>query len=56
MNPAGAAGWLVAGRVLRRPDVPLGPLRLYDRVVPAIRLLDRARLPFGLSLWAVGRA
>jgi hypothetical protein len=46
----------VAGRLLRRKDVPAGPLRVFDFAVPLLRWLDRIRLPFGLSLWAVARA
>jgi SAM-dependent methyltransferase len=53
VNPLGIAGWLVAGRVLRASQVPSRPLRLFDRLVPLLRFLDRAPLPFGLSLWAV---
>jgi SAM-dependent methyltransferase len=53
VNPVGAVGWLVAGRVLRRSEIPGGPLRAFDRAVPVLRLLDRAELPLGLSLWAV---
>ena len=53
VNPVGAAGWLVSSRILQREQVPAGPLLLYDRLVPALRRLDRLRLPFGLSLWAI---
>lgn len=55
VNPAGALGWLVFSKLLRRSQVPQGPLAVYDRFVPLLRLLDRLRLPFGLSLWAVAR-
>jgi SAM-dependent methyltransferase len=55
VNPVGAVGWLVASRLLRRDQVPAGPLRAYDRLVPLLRRLDRLPLPFGLSLWAVAR-
>jgi len=51
----GALGWLVTGRVLRRDEIPTGPLAAYDRLVPLFRLLDRIELPWGLSLWAVAR-
>jgi 2-polyprenyl-3-methyl-5-hydroxy-6-metoxy-1,4-benzoquinol methylase len=53
VNPVGAVGWLVSGRLLRREQIPAGPLRAFDRLVPVLRLLDRVKLPFGLSLWAV---
>ena len=55
VNPVGALGWLVSGRILRRQQIPAGPLALFDRFVPMLRGLDRVRLPFGLSLWAVAR-
>jgi SAM-dependent methyltransferase len=55
VNPVGAVGWLVASRFVRSHTVPAAPLRVYDRFVPALRLLDRAHLPFGLSVWAVAR-
>jgi SAM-dependent methyltransferase len=55
VNPLGAIGWFVSSRLLRRPQVPLGPLRVYDRLVPSLQRLDGLRLPFGLSVWAVAR-
>lgn len=53
VNPLGAVGWLVAGRLSRRVEIPASPLRLYDRLVPVLRTLDRVDLPVGLSVWAV---
>ncbi len=53
VNPLGAVGWLVSSRILRRPQVPEGPLKLYDKLVPLLSAADRLPLPFGLSLWAV---
>ncbi len=55
VNPVGTLGWLVSARLLRRARFPEAPLRLYDRLLPILRPLDRLRLPFGLSLWAVAR-
>jgi SAM-dependent methyltransferase len=55
VNPVGAIGWLVSSRLLKRDQVPVGPLRAYDRLVPLLRRLDELRLPFGLSVWAVAR-
>jgi FkbM family methyltransferase len=55
VNPVGALGWLVWGRILRRDRVPAAPLYAYDRIAPLLRALDRVPLPFGLSLWAVAR-
>jgi SAM-dependent methyltransferase len=53
VNPLGALGWLVSSRILQREQIPEGPLKLYDKLVPVLRALDRLPLPFGLSLWAV---
>ena len=55
VNPLGAVGWLVAGRILRRDRIPETPLLAFDRAVPLLRRLDRVEAPFGLSLWAVAR-
>lgn len=55
VNPVGALGWLVSMRLRRRANLPLGQLRTFDRLVPALRPLDRLRLPFGQSLWAVAQ-
>ena len=55
VNPLGAVGWLVSSRMLGRDQVPSGPLRIYDLLVPALRPLDRLPLPFGLSVWTVAR-
>ena len=52
-NPVGALGWLVNVRLLglRR----LRGAGLFDRLVPALAVLDRVELPLGLSLIAVAR-
>jgi SAM-dependent methyltransferase len=55
VNPVGAFGWLASGRLLRRELIPERSLRLYDRLVPVLKGLDRVELPFGQSLWAVAR-
>ena len=55
VNPVGAVGWLVWSRLLGASQLPERSTRLYDRLVPALRTLDRVELPFGLSVWAVGR-
>jgi len=53
VNPTGAVGWFVNGSMLRREHLSKGGLALFNRLVPALRLLDRRRVPFGLSVWAI---
>jgi len=55
VNPIATIGWLVQAKVRRRPRMSYRGLDLYDRLVPALRALDRVPLPFGLSLWAVAK-
>lgn len=55
VNPIGAVGWLLQARLLGHEAISATALGLYDRLVPALTALDRFDLPFGLSLWAVGR-
>jgi SAM-dependent methyltransferase len=55
VNPVGAAGWLVRVALRSAPEWPSGSFAAFDRLVPILRPLDRLRLPFGLSLWAVAR-
>jgi SAM-dependent methyltransferase len=55
VNPLGALGWFVSSRVLKRDHVPEGPLKLYDKLVPALRVLDKVDVGVGLSVWAVAR-
>jgi len=51
VNPLGALGWLISSRLLGVRDIPRGSLRIYESLVPALKILDQARLPFGLSVW-----
>lgn len=57
MNPVGALGWFVNGRILRREVAPEGQLKLFNVLVPLITAVDGAvRWPFGLSVLAIGEA
>jgi len=57
MNVVGIPGWFLNNRILKRRVVPLGQLKLYDRIAPTLaRLEQRVRLPIGMSLFAVARA
>jgi hypothetical protein len=55
VNPVGALGWLARVALRSDPEWPSGSFAVFDRLVPVLRPLDRLRLPFGLSLWAVAR-
>ena len=55
VNPVGALGWLAQARIRKRERMSYRGLDLYDRLVPALRLLDRVPFPVGLSLWAVAK-
>ena len=54
-NLPGAVGWFINGKILRRKILPKNQMRLFDMMAPLLRLEDRIRIPFGLSLLAVGR-
>lgn len=54
VNPLGAFGWFVNGRILRRKVPPVEQLKLFDVVMPLVATLDRrVETPFGLSLLSV---
>ena len=47
--------WFLNGRVLGRTTVPANQVRVFDRLVPLVRFVDRL-LPFPpLSIIAIGR-
>jgi len=51
VNPVGALGWLVSSRLLKVLDIPSSSLRIYEHLVPVLKLVDRVPMPFGLSVW-----
>lgn len=53
-NRLGTFGWWFNARVRKAPRVPLGQLRLFDKLVPLLRHERHLHLPFGQSLIAVG--
>jgi glycosyltransferase involved in cell wall biosynthesis len=54
LNLPGAIGWYVNGRIFRRKMLPKNQLKLFDLFSFLLRLERRFRVPFGLSLLAVG--
>jgi SAM-dependent methyltransferase len=55
VNLSGIVGWFLNGRVLKRTILPMGQLRVYDRLVPVMRIVERVTgPPIGQSLLLVG--
>jgi glycosyltransferase involved in cell wall biosynthesis len=54
-NVAGAVGWYVNSRLLRRRTVPRFQARINDWLVPLLRFEDHFQLGIGLSILAVAR-
>jgi SAM-dependent methyltransferase len=54
-NIVGILGWFWAGRIKRSDTIPLGPLTLYNKLVPLFRLERFVPFRVGMSLIAVGR-
>ena len=56
LNPLGALGWLLNGRVFRRKVPPIGQLKIFNRIMPLVETAERLiDAPFGLSLLSVSR-
>jgi SAM-dependent methyltransferase len=53
-NLVGTVGWFVNARLRKVPRIPRGQLRIFDALVPLLRLEDAIPLPFGQSLIAIG--
>jgi glycosyltransferase involved in cell wall biosynthesis len=54
-NRIGILGWYANSVLMRRTRVPGFQVRLQNMLVPLLRAESRLRLPFGMSLIAVGR-
>lgn len=52
-NLVGSFGWFVVARMQRKRVIPAASLRAFEHLVPALRLEDHVRIPFGQSLIAV---
>jgi hypothetical protein len=56
INALGALGWWANGRLRRQETPSSGQLRLFNRIVPVIKRVERAMpMPFGISLLAVAQ-
>jgi 2-polyprenyl-3-methyl-5-hydroxy-6-metoxy-1,4-benzoquinol methylase len=55
-NAVGIAGWFVTGSVLKRETIPEGQMGLYNKLVPAIKVMDKLIFnQIGLSTICVGK-
>lgn len=56
LNMVGALGWFVNGRLLQRTVPPSGQLRMFNKIVPMIKTVEKVfSPPFGISLMTVGK-
>lgn len=55
LNALAVPGWFINARLLRRRRLPKLQLALFRFLFPLVRIESRLRLPFGLSLLAIGR-
>ncbi len=56
LNTLGAIGWFVNGRLLRQTVPPSGQLRMFNKIVPILKVAERAfPPPFGISLITVAQ-
>lgn len=55
-NTAGLIGWFISGVVLKKKVIPNNQLRLFEKLVPLIRIIDRITFyKAGLSVIVVAR-
>ncbi|MFO7616345.1 MAG: class I SAM-dependent methyltransferase [Bacteroidales bacterium] len=55
-NAAGMAGWFVSGKIQRHRMIPLGQMRLFNRLVVIFRLIDKLIFhSVGISVIMVGK-
>jgi SAM-dependent methyltransferase len=57
MNAVGMLGWFTSGRILKRPTIPPGQVKVFESAVPIARMIDRVAtsLVGGLSVICVAR-
>lgn len=54
-NAAAVPGWWISGNLCKMKEIKRGPLYMYDRLVPILKLADRlSGKRFGVSVIAVG--
>jgi SAM-dependent methyltransferase len=55
-NALGALGWFVNGHLLRKTRLPSGQMKLFDLLVPLLKLERLLPMPFGISVIALADA
>lgn len=54
-NASGIIGWFVSGKIQKNKTVPRGQMRLFDRLVPVFRVVDKCLFNrTGLSVIVIG--
>lgn len=55
-NFIGILGWFVSGRILKKKEIPKGQMKLYNSLVPIIKIIDKITFnTIGLSTIIVGK-
>ena len=55
-NFIGILGWFYSGNILKKNSIPQGQMKLYNRLVPVFKIIDKGLFhTFGLSTIVVGR-
>jgi 2-polyprenyl-3-methyl-5-hydroxy-6-metoxy-1,4-benzoquinol methylase len=55
-NFMGIPGWFFSGKILRNSSIPKGQMKLYDKLVPVFKVVDKILFnKAGLSVIAVGK-
>ena len=55
-NFVGIAGWFVMGKIFNKEVIPEGQMRLYNQLVPIIKIIDKVLFKkIGLSTICIGR-
>ncbi len=55
-NATGIAGWILSGSILRKKTIPAGQMKLYNKLVPIFKLVDKVLFnSIGLSAIVVGK-
>ncbi len=55
-NAIGIIGWYVSGKLQKNDSIPDGQMRLYDKLVPIFKIVDKVIFnAFGLSVITVGK-